>query len=295
MRVNNKHSQEPLKGDRKTAAPRDSAWLGWNPVEVWLGNSLFDEEQPSRVDLGWKPGGIRNCSYAPQPHWIGITAEDRTNGRQVLAVYERHTKATRVLQRLDYILHHALDQTGDRVCYTQPSARSGTADLYLYDVHNKQSCLLLEGAVAQSSVPAWFPDTVRIAFHSPEGHIKVLDCATGKQELVGDGEMLAVSPDGGRIACRRDNQLLILNQRDGLTRQFAIRRGLWQPRLTDGLSWSPDGACLSVGTVAGLVGKDTRFYLLEVAGGSYRKMRLKHLSGLLLIPDVNIERRELEP
>src|SRR5262245_40867425 len=116
---------------REMAVRADSPWLGWNPLEVWMGDSLFHRPSRRRVELGWQPGDIRNCSYAPQSGWVGIAAEDRTNGGQVLAIYERRTASTRVLLRRDYVLHQALNQSGSKVCYTQPSARTGTADLYL--------------------------------------------------------------------------------------------------------------------------------------------------------------------
>jgi Tol biopolymer transport system component len=261
---------------------RDLPWLGWNPVEIWLGDSLFDQQGRVRVELGWQPGAVRNCSYASQPDWIGITAEDRTNGGQVLAIHERQSVATRVLLRQRLILHHALNRSGSLLCYTQPSAQSGAADLYLYRLEEAQPQRLAEGVVAQGSVLAWFPDDIHIAYHSPAGQIEILDSVQNQREALAQGQAPAVSPDGARIAFRGDSTIFIWYGQDRRMQHIETRRWLGKLHLADGLSWSADGQCLTFGAIAGWVGKQTDFYLLEVESERYQKTTLQYLSGLLL-------------
>lgn len=259
----------------------DSPWLGWNPVEIWVGCSLFNSER-RRIDLGWRAGGIRNCSYAAEPGWIGVTAEDRTNGSQVLAIHEQRSGATRVLLREDSLLHHALNRSGSKVCYTQPSARTGTADLCLYQVADGRVRRLIEGVVAQGSTPAWFPDDVHITYHSAQGTVEVLDSARGTCEAATtEGEAPAISPDGTRIAFRRANKLFLWDL-SGLPEPVGPPHRLTTPHLADGLSWAADGTHLSFGLTSGVVGKETTFYLLDIATRRAEKSSLKYLSGLVL-------------
>lgn len=264
---------------------RNISFLGWGALDLHLGDSISGDQQWSRLQLDWQPGDIRNCSYAPQPDWIGITAEDRGQGRQVLAVYERASASTRVLLREDYLLHHSLNSSGSKVCYTIPSAQRGAADLFLYEEGGVRR--LAEGIVSQSSVPVWFPDETRLAYHSPDGQIEVFDSTQGQRERLVEGESPAISPNGEQIAFRRDNQLFIWHQADREARALEVRGGLLKRHLTDGISWSPDGRHLSFGRVSGFTGKQTTFYLLNLADGSEREITAEYLRGLLIVGNLD--------
>ena len=262
----------------------DYAWIGWNPVEVWTGASLFDEGARRPVHPGWQPGDIRNCSYAAGPGWVGISAEDRTVGGYVVAAYDPHAGASRVLLRPEYVLHHALDRSGSRVCYTQPSAGSGEADLWLYTIDGGPPRCLIKNAVAQGSIPSWHPDGTQITYQSPDGRVMVLDSAGGGEEPVADGESPAFAPAGGSLAFRRDQSVWVWDGTTRHARPVGAGRPLSRRPLTDGLSWSPDGTAITFGAVAGALDKRTDFYLLNVADGGREKVRIPYLSGLILAP-----------
>jgi Tol biopolymer transport system component len=262
---------------------REIQFIGWGGLDIRLGKVSSGAAQVTPLILDWQPGDIRNCSYAPVQGWVGITAEDRTHGRQVLAVYDSHAHTTRFLMRTDNILRHSFKRTGTEVCYTQPSKQTGAADLYLYELHSGESHRIAEAAVAHGSTPVWFPDDQWIAYHSPGGQIELLDTSKGQRKILIDGLSPTVSQDGERIAFYRDDQLFIWSQASQGAQRLEIKPMLRKPRLVDGLSWSPDGNYLSFGVVAGLTDKRTDFYLLDLASGENRKVEAKYLRGLVII------------
>jgi Tol biopolymer transport system component len=167
------------------------------------------------------------------------------------------------------------------VCYTQASQGAGAADLFVFDTADAQARLLLTGGVAHGSTPAWFPDDTRIAYHTAQGQIEVFDSAHGRSEVVTDGEAPAIRADGERIAFRRAHEIFVRDQA-GDVQPVSPSSVLAKPHLADGLSWAEDGAHLSFGHTAGLVGKRTDFYLLDVATRQAQKADLDYLSGLIL-------------
>jgi Tol biopolymer transport system component len=262
---------------------QDIHFLGWGGLDIRLGKITSGGQRVTPITLDWQPGDIRNCSYAPRQEWIGITAEDRTHGQQVLAVYETRAKTTRILLRTDYILHHAFNRAGTAICYTQPSKQRGTADLYLYELESGKSRRLAEAGVAHGSTPVWFPNDVRIAYHSPRGYIEALHVLKAQREVLVEGSAPAIHPDGNRLALQRDDQLFVLNLVNRTTHPLQIQRGWLESSLTNGLSWSPDGRYLSFGLVTGLIGKETVFYLLDHVNQQKQKIEVKYLRGLIMI------------
>jgi len=240
-------------------------------------------QQVAPITLDWQPGDIRNCSYEPRQGWIGITAEDRTRGQQVLAVYKPEAKKTKVLVRADYILRHSFNRAGTEICYTQPSKQTGAADLYVYELESGQSRRLAEAGVAHGSTPVWFPDDARIAYHSPQGQIEALHVLQAQSEVLVEGSDPAVHPDGNRIAFQRDDRLFILNRVTGTTDPLRIKVRWLEYSLTNGLSWSPDGRYLSFGFVTGLTSKETVFYLLDHVSQQQQKFEVEYLRGLIII------------
>ena len=262
---------------------KDFSYLGWNPIEIRIGHSLYDIQQTKDISLDFKPGGIRNCSYAPGAKYIGVTAEDRTNGGQILAVYETGTSLTRVLVRQDYILYHSLNNEGTKVCYTMPSATGITADLHLLPLNGERPYALLKDVLAQDTIPAWFPGNTQIVYHTPEGSIEIIDIEDGKREVIETGREPCVSADGKQVVFKRGNDLFTWSRVGNLTEKIQMKTGLFNRVLTGGLSWSADGEYLSFGMAGGLLGKQTDFYILQITGGKYHRLDMRYLSGLVLL------------
>jgi Tol biopolymer transport system component len=262
---------------------QDIHFLGWSGLDIRLGKILSGSQQVESITLDWQPGDIRNCSYASMQGWIGITAEDRTQGQQVLAVYKPQANTTQILLRTDYILRHSFNRAGTEICYTRPGNQTGAADLYLYELESGLSRRLTEAVVAHGSTPVWFPDGARIAYHSPHGQIEVLNVSQGQREVLVDGLAPAVHPDGSRIAFQRDDRLFIFIRANQTTDSLLIRRGWLEYSLTNGLSWSPDGRYLCFGLVTGLTGKEKAFHLLNYFTQKQKKLNIKHFRGLILI------------
>jgi dipeptidyl aminopeptidase/acylaminoacyl peptidase len=264
-----------------TTVDFDSPWLGWNPVEIWMGSSLFRPER-HRLDLGWSPGDIRNCSYSPGTGKVGITAEDRTAGGQVLAIHERSSKSTRVVLRRDVILRHALGRMGSKVCFTIPSRTPGSAELYVHDVSGGDPRRVVDAGLAHASTPSWFPDDARIAYGTVDGQIEIVDLGSETRTAITDGESPAVSVDGDRVAFRRDGELMIWHVTERQLLPIGGLRGWRRRDVVAGPGWSLDGTHLVFGIAAGLVGKETEFYVLDIATGDTQKTELHYLTGVLL-------------
>lgn len=262
---------------------QDIFFLGWGGLDIRLGQITSGGPRVTPITLDWQPGDIRNCSYAPVQGWVGITAEDRMHGQQVLAVYKPQAQTTQILLRTDYILRHSLNRAGTEICYTQPSKQTGAADLYLYELESGESRRLAEAVVAHGSTPVWFPNDARIAYHSPHGQIEALNVLQEQREVLVEGSAPAVHPDGNRIALQREDQLFIFNLLNRTTDPLQIQRGWLESSLTNGLSWAPDGRYLSFGLVTGLTSKETVFYLLDHVNQQQQKIEVEYLRGLVII------------
>jgi hypothetical protein len=258
-------------------------FLGWSALDVGLGTLSSRGCDMAPVNLDWQPGDIRNCSYAPHQGWIGITAEDRSRGGQVLAVHDRITEKSRILVRAPVVLHHAFNRAGTAICYTQPQPEIAGAALYVCDVLGGGSRRLGVAAAAHDRTPAWFPDDTHIAYVAPTGLIEVLDLASECSEALTEGAACAVHPDGSRLAVRRRDRLLLFKLADHTTEPLPIRRRCLEHGLTDGLSWAPQGRYLSFGLLAGLVGKATVFRLLDLSTRRQTRIDVRYLRGLVLI------------
>jgi hypothetical protein len=262
---------------------QDLRFLGWSGLDIRLGRVRSEDQTVTPVILEWQPGDIRNCSYAPKQGWIGITAEDRIHGQQVLAIYDTLTKTGRTLLRGDHVLRHCFNRAGTEICYTQPSRQLGSADLFLYDLGGGKSRRLVEAAVAHGSTPAWFRDDVRIAYSAPEGEIKVFNLIENHSEVVVKGSSPAIHPDGGSIALQRADGLFIFDLVNRTIEPLQFQRKWLQYGLKDGLSWSPDGRHLSFGLEAGVTGKETVFYLLDSFNQQQKEIEVRNLRGLIMI------------
>ena len=260
-------------------------FLSWGADEIHLGSVSPEGCKTEPVTLDWLPGDVRNCSYAADRGWIGITAEDRRGGGQVLAMHDPLSQTNRILIRVPAILHHAFNRAGTAICYTQPQRPPTGAALYRWDVEGGRSHRLGAAVAAYDSTPSWFPDGAHIAYAAPDGTIEVVDLVDDGIETLTEGSACAVHPDGKQLALRRADRLFLhtLAAQTDETRALAIRRRWLEYNLTSGLSWSPDGRYLSFGVVSGLVGKATTFQLLDLALGTQTRIDGRYLRGLVLI------------
>ena len=263
--------------------PIDSAYIGWNPVEIKIGNSLFHSRSNKRINVDRELGNIRNCSFASQAGVIGITAEDRTHGGQILGLFDYSRAKTDVLLRQHFLLHHSINSSGVRVCYTQPSTFQGRADLFLFHVKDRRAELVKQGIVAQDSIPVWFPDNRKIAYHSPEGYVEVIDLSSKRQTVLAEGRCPAVSINRGRLAFVKDSQFFVWDQTTQGVQRLPFLSLLEKREVSYGPCWSVDEKLLCVGVTSGLVDKQTEFYVFELDSEVIQKVHVKYVSGLLLV------------
>jgi Tol biopolymer transport system component len=184
---------------------------------------------------------------------------------------------------MDYVLHNSFSSDGTQICYTVPSAQQGAADLYLYSFGSGDGRLLLQGALAHGTVPAWYRGDKAIVYHSPEAQIEIFYLQTGQREIVTRGTLPAVRADGKRIAFYRDDQVYVWDIDRRKESLVPTKSRLRKRALTNGLSWSVDGQYLSFGATVGLVGKETAFFLSEISSSDIRKIDVAYLTGLSLI------------
>lgn len=263
--------------------PSPFGLLGWSALEVQLAQPAGGWKW-SRLDTGRSLGDIHNCSYAPAPAVIAIAGQEYGSGRHMLALYRSRNKSLQALLYPRYILYQSIDQSGARICFTQPSAVCGTADLLLLDIGAGRVQTLAQGVAAQDSVPVFLPDQSRIAYHSPDRWIEVFDLDDGGRVRLMAGSRPAFSDSGNKIAFQREEQIFIST---GPNETKCVYKPFWawnRRPLVDGLSWSPDAGCISFGMVAGLTDKTANFYLLEVASGRRQKLNMNYLRGVVIIP-----------
>jgi WD40 repeat protein len=257
----------------------DYSFLAWNGLRVVTGSSIRSGQvQP--VPLDWRPELIRNCSYSPADGWLGVTGAEPASGDWTLRIFDVGRGVTAHRFRFAYVLHHSLLSGGAWACLARPSAVPMVADLDIIEVGSGRVETVLRGGVHQGSELSWFPDGTRIAFQSPGGRVSVVDRSSGRVTPVADGATPAVSPDGDRIAFLRPDGLFAW---EGLT-------GRIEPMTTGpmscstGLSWSPDGRCVTYGSATGLTGKQIRFYLWDLDRRRGFRLPLRYMTGLILYP-----------
>jgi tricorn protease len=142
-----------------------------------------------------------------------------------------------------------------RLAYS--SDRDGTWHLYLYDFAARTETQLTRGAANDIS-PRWSPDGRRIAFVRDGEHLHVLDVATGADRRVASARLsrppfvdereVAWSPDGKWLAyvtsagAKQFNNVFVVPADGGTPRQVS-----WLSNAGGGgVSWSPDGAFLTL-------------------------------------------------
>lgn len=255
--------------------------LGWTAGELHVAKAAAGDWNWTAVDTGMRWTTIHNCSYAPAAGTLAIAAEEQ-GGRHLLGVYSLRNRSFEAVVSLQYILHQCIDQHGSEICFTQPSTLKGTADLMMYDVKLGSTRKLAESAAAQDTTPAFFPDQHRIAYHSPDRWIEVLDLPDGGRTRVIGGVQPAVNRTGEKIAFQRDGQILVST---GPHQTRIVYEPAWRKRsFVNGVSWSPDDDYISFGNVSGPTDMTTDFHLLEIDSGTLRGVDATYLRGLVIVP-----------
>jgi Tol biopolymer transport system component len=148
-------------------------------------------------------------------------------------------------------------------------------------IESNTAQLIVENTVSQASRPVWSPRGDWILFENRAGMIDTLHVHEGRPEELEEGESPTFSPDGSSIAFLRGNELFIRPFEGG--RADRLDAGPMRGIPKRGLSWSPDGRCLTFGSTAGLTSKETDFFLLDIEMGRVQRTAVRHLSGLQLI------------
>jgi Tol biopolymer transport system component len=258
----------------------DYAFVAWNPVLVTVGESLWSDATWRSLPLDWRPEQIRNCSYAPEKRWIGISATDATRGDDCLAIVDRDRGATIHRFGVATTLDHALTNSGRRAALVTATRGIPSGSLRVVDVDRGDWAIVLTSGVHHGSTLSWFPDSDRIAIQSAVDTVQVVSTETGSVSLVAPGIAPAVDPSGRRIAFVREGRLFVWDVEG--ERAFPVAAGT-KP-IAVGPSWSPDAQCVSFSATTGLVGKETAFFLHHLESGSTDQLPIRYQTGMALIP-----------
>jgi hypothetical protein len=247
-------------------------YLGWNPAEVRIGPSVLDAAGAVRLDPG--PGmHPRDC--APAAGAVLVAAEGP--GGDALLLLRPGAPARTVARGLG-ILAVAMDAEGTRGWYTVAHGLEGGAEVWTVDLAGGEPRRAWAGCAVDSPL-AWMPDG-RVAFHGTDEWIRVAGPGDGEPVRVAAGRSPAA--DGtGRLAYLR-GRAVVVRGADGAEREWPLPRTIGRPSLARVLSWSPDGREVSWGRTAGLVGKRTDFFLLDVQTGRSHRVPQRYLAGLRL-------------
>lgn len=250
-----------------------SGYLGWNPAEVRIGPSVMDAEGAVRLDCG--PGMLpRDCT--PAGGAVLVAAEGP--GQDALLLLRPGAPA-RTVARGRGILAAAADAAGTRGWYTVANGLEGGAEVWAVDLDGGEPRRFCGGCAVDSPL-ASMPDG-RVAYHGTDGWIRIAGPGEGEPVRVAAGRSPAADATG-RLAYLR-GRAVVVRGADGAEREWPLPRTLGRPSLARVLSWSPDGREVSWGRTAGLVGKRTDFFLLDVQTGRSRRLPQRYLSGLRLI------------
>ena len=257
------------------------------PVLAWSTRGLQTGTLVDRdLDLTTVPGDlpledIRNCSCARDRPWGAATGVNRHTGRQELWRFDLDGTRSETVVAVDYILHNAIDPTGEYICYTAPPSQT-RADMSLYGVAIGSSHLelIVDTSVSRFCCPSWRPSSRKAVYHTVDNQVVEVDTRTKSRVVLFSGEHPTVSPDGVEIAYREGDAIRIWHADARMSKDVPAQRGLGNGQIQGGMSWSPDGKYLLIGRSGGVLGYELAFYRIDVNTGKRVRVRQRHLQGL---------------
>jgi hypothetical protein len=182
--------------------------------------------QGSSGDPAWSPDGSR----------IAFSNDRAGDGFQIWTMNSDGSGQARVTFELLDAAAPAWSPDGTRIAFHV--GPDGDEDVVVVNA-NGTGRLLVAGGPGSQALPVWSPDGSRIVFQDDQvpGLGSVTASGTGRAPFVSDATQPDFSPDGTRLAVRRNLSVFILNA-DG-TGGFQVTPG---PGVRP--AWSPDGTRL---------------------------------------------------
>jgi Tol biopolymer transport system component len=257
------------------------AVLAWDRRTIQIGSLAADALSLHAVNFDVPLEDIRNCSSARDQPWGAVTGVNRQTRRQELWRFDLTGTGAKLLAASEYMLHNAIDVSGEYICYTAPPSRTrGDMSLYLYNLKTSRSDLIVPAAVSRYCIPSWRPLSGKIVYHTVDLQVVEVDINTKDVGPLFRGEHPAVSPDAIWIAYCERNEIRFWNIEDRRSNDIHAKQRFWEGRLQGGMSWSPDGKFLLACQSAGFLGYEIAFYRIEVQTGRRVRVHQRYLQGL---------------
>jgi Tol biopolymer transport system component len=152
---------------------------------------------------------------------------------------------------------------------TFSSDRSGSWRIWLVNADGSELRQVSQSTADDNDVdPSFSNDGKTILFSSTRGGkigVWTIPAAGGEPKRVCDGDQAEYSPDGGKIALRRENRIWLRDLSSG--KEEAVSPKDWPT--CSGPAWKPDGKTLAF---AARWDKGNGIYLMPVAGGAPTKV-----------------------
>jgi hypothetical protein len=210
---------------------------------------------------------------------VGVSGVDLDSGDGVVAVHERATGRARLTIRRSAVLHHAVSPSATQVCFTLPAAQTSFADIFVTAVDVDAPTRIAAEVAAHAAIPSWSADEQTLAYHTPAGVVEVLSVRDGVSAAPFAGRFPAIGHRTGHILAQDAQGIVLWPGRSPPERVVSARRHA----LVASMSWSRDERWITYGVVDGVVGKTTRFMLLDRLSGRNERMDVGMLRGVLLL------------
>jgi WD40-like Beta Propeller Repeat len=225
------------------SAPAMAAFPGLNGKIAFARDDQIVTKTPGSVvsdppltSTGLGHGNNSDPAWSPDGSRIAFSSDRNGNGFEIWTMNADGSGQTRVTFELEDAGAPAWSPGGTGIAFHV--GPDGAEDVVVVNA-NGTGRLLVAGGDGSQSLPVWSPDGSRIVFQDDQvpGLGSVTASGTGRAPFVSDATQPDFSPDGTRLAVRRNLSVFILNA-DG-TGGFQITPG---PGVRP--AWSPDGTRL---------------------------------------------------